>query len=132
MERSPQLVTIIGVPGIGKSRLVAEPFAIADADPEIIYWRRRRSLPYGEGVTFWAVAEMVKAQAGIFETDSAEEAAAKLRATVADLSDEEERESLERCLRPLVGLARRIRRTRAPLGLARFTARLAAVLPASA
>jgi class 3 adenylate cyclase len=105
-ERSPQLVTIVGVPGIGKSRIVAELFAIVDADPELIHWRHGRSLPYGEGVTFWAIAEMVKAQAGILHNDGADDAAAKLRATVAELVPESERESLERDLRPLVGLAR--------------------------
>jgi class 3 adenylate cyclase/tetratricopeptide (TPR) repeat protein len=105
-ERSPQLVTIIGVPGIGKSRLVAELYAIADADSEIMFWRHGRSLPYGDGVTFWAVGEMVKAQAGILETDPAEEAAEKLRSTIAELVDESERETLEANLRPLVGLAR--------------------------
>jgi class 3 adenylate cyclase len=81
-EHTPQLVTVVGVPGIGKSRVVSELFAVVDADPEIIFWRHGRSLPYGDGVTFWAVAEMVKAQAGILETDSAEEAGAKLRSTL--------------------------------------------------
>ena len=60
-----QLVTLVGVPGIGKSRLVWELAEQVDADPElIVFWRQGRSLPYGEGVAFWAVAEMVKAQAG--------------------------------------------------------------------
>jgi tetratricopeptide (TPR) repeat protein len=71
-----------------------------------MFWRHGRSLPYGDGVTFWAVAEMVKAQAGILESDPAEEAAEKLRSTIADLVDESERESLEANLRPLVGLGR--------------------------
>ena len=104
-EHSPQLVTVVGVPGIGKSRVVSELFAVVDADPDIIFWRHGRSLPYGDGVTFWAVAEMVKAQAGILETDSAEEAGAKLRSTLRDLVDETERDRLEANLRPLVGLA---------------------------
>jgi class 3 adenylate cyclase len=104
-EHSPQLVTLVGVPGIGKSRVVTEVFAVVEADPEIIFWRHGRSLPYGDGVTFWAVAEMVKAQAGILETDSAEEAGAKLRSTLEDLVDESERDRLEAYLRPLVGLA---------------------------
>ena len=69
-ERAPQLVTVVGVPGIGKSRLVYELSRAVDADPEIIYWRQGRSLPYGDGVTYWALAEMAKAQAGIFETDT--------------------------------------------------------------
>jgi class 3 adenylate cyclase/tetratricopeptide (TPR) repeat protein len=104
-EHSPQLVTLVGVPGIGKSRVVTELFAVVDADPEIIFWRHGRSLPYGEGVTFWAVAEMVKAQAGILETDTAEEAGAKLRSTLDELVDESERDRLEVNLRPLIGLA---------------------------
>src|SRR5437764_144596 len=78
-ESSAQLVTIVGVPGIGKSRLVYELLHLADAEPEIIFWRHGRSFPYGDGVTFSALAEMVKAQLGILETDSAEDAAAKLR-----------------------------------------------------
>src|SRR5207253_2277058 len=53
-ERSPQLVTLVGVPGIGKSRLVYELSQAVDADPDLIYWRQGRSLPYGEGVTYWA------------------------------------------------------------------------------
>ena len=47
-EESAQLVTLVGVPGIGKSRLVAELYQIAEADPELIAWRQGRSLPYGE------------------------------------------------------------------------------------
>ena len=62
----------MGVPGIGKSRLVGELIASIDRgeqDSQLIFWRQGRSLPYGEGVSFWALAEMVKAQAGILETD---------------------------------------------------------------
>ena len=78
-ERSPQLVTLVGVPGIGKSRLVYELFELVDAEPELISWRQGRSLPYGEGVSFWALGEMVKAQAGILESDAPDEAERKLR-----------------------------------------------------
>jgi class 3 adenylate cyclase len=104
-EREPQLVTLVGVPGIGKSRLAYELSQIVDRDPELITWRQGRSLPYGEGVTFWALGEIVKAQAGILESDGADEAGAKLAATVHDLVDDGESEWLERHLRPLVGLA---------------------------
>jgi hypothetical protein len=48
---------------------VWELYRRVDAEPELITWRQGRSLPYGEGVTFWALGEMVKAQAGILETD---------------------------------------------------------------
>jgi hypothetical protein len=71
-EREPQLVTLVGVPGIGKSRLVTELLTQVDALPDLITWRQGRCLPYGEGVSFWALGEMAKAQAGILETDSAE------------------------------------------------------------
>ncbi|MFY9579340.1 MAG: AAA family ATPase, partial [Gaiellaceae bacterium] len=103
-ESSTQLVTIVGVPGIGKSRIVYELWQLADADPEIIFWRHGRSLPYGDGVTFAALAEMVKAQLGILETDSADNATAKLRGSIADLIPEAERGWIEAKLRPLVGL----------------------------
>jgi predicted ATPase len=105
-EREPQLVTLVGVPGIGKSRLVSELFQTVEQDPDLIYWRQGRSLPYGEVVSFWALAEMVKAQAGILETDSAEQAAEKLRSSVADtVDDPADANWVERHLRPLVGLA---------------------------
>ena len=104
-EREPQLVTLVGVPGIGKSRLVWELFQRLEQGPELIRWRQGRSLPYGEGVSYWALGEMVKAQAGILETDDAARAEEKLRETVAALvSDPGDVQWLERNLRPLVGL----------------------------
>jgi class 3 adenylate cyclase len=104
-ERSPQLVTLVGVPGIGKSRLVHELSRIADADPDLITWRQGRCLAYGEGVTFWALAEIVKAQAGILEADTPEEAARKLHAAVADaIAEPRDAAWIEARLRPLAGL----------------------------
>jgi class 3 adenylate cyclase/tetratricopeptide (TPR) repeat protein len=105
-EREPQLVTLVGVPGIGKSRLIWELFQTVERDPELIYWRQGRSLPYGDGVTYWALGEMVKAQAGILETDPPELAAEKLDRVVGELiSDPTEAGWLGTHLRPLVGLA---------------------------
>jgi class 3 adenylate cyclase/tetratricopeptide (TPR) repeat protein len=104
-ERAPQLVTIIGVPGIGKSRLVYELNQAVDALPELISWRQGRSLPYGEGVTYWALAEMVKAQAGILESDAAAETGRKLHEAIAGLlPDGAEARWVESQLRALVGL----------------------------
>jgi class 3 adenylate cyclase/tetratricopeptide (TPR) repeat protein len=103
-ERSPQLVTLVGVPGIGKSRLVYELSQVVEADPELIHWRQGRSLPYGEGVTYWALSEMAKAQAGILETDAPAEAERKLSEAVTALQPERADRTLE-SLRPLVGLA---------------------------
>src|SRR5256886_5020709 len=104
-EQSAQLVTLVGVPGIGKSRLVAELFQITDADEDIISWRQGRSLPYGERVSFWALGEIVKAHAAILESDDAATAEEKLEGMVEALAeDEREREWLVRHTRPLVRL----------------------------
>jgi class 3 adenylate cyclase/tetratricopeptide (TPR) repeat protein len=103
-EREPQLVTLVGVPGIGKSRLVYELFITLEARPELVYWRHGRSLPYGEGVTFWALSEIVKSQSGILETDDRDQAESKLRSAVEAVAGAEDPRWLERNLRPLVGL----------------------------
>ena len=76
-ERTPHLLTLVGVPGIGKSRLVYELQRIVDAEPELITWRQGRCLAYGDGVTLWALGEIVKAQVGIVEKDSTAEIAAE-------------------------------------------------------
>jgi class 3 adenylate cyclase/tetratricopeptide (TPR) repeat protein len=101
-QRSTELITLVGVPGIGKSRLVGELFQSIDRGDVLTYWRQGRSLPYGEGVSYWALAEMVKAQAGILETDSDDEAEAKLVRAVDQLIEEDADWVLSH-LRPLVG-----------------------------
>jgi class 3 adenylate cyclase len=103
-QRSPELVTLIGVPGIGKSRLVGELFQSIERGGELTFWRQGRSLPYGEGVSFWALAEMVKAQSGILETDTDEDVEAKLTRAVEQLIDQDSEWVLSH-LRPLVGQA---------------------------
>jgi class 3 adenylate cyclase/tetratricopeptide (TPR) repeat protein len=105
-ETAVQLVTVVGVPGIGKSRLVWELSQAIDRDPEeLVYWRQGRSLAYGEGVSFWALGEMVKAHAGILESDAADAARAKIENVVAEVvGDDEEASWLEKHLSTLVGL----------------------------
>jgi class 3 adenylate cyclase/tetratricopeptide (TPR) repeat protein len=103
-QRSTELVTLIGVPGIGKSRLVGELFQSIERGGELTYWRQGRSLPYDVGVSYWALGEMVKAQAGILETDNDDEVAAKLARAVEHLVDEDADWVLAH-LRPLVGQA---------------------------
>src|SRR3954454_19512985 len=103
-EREPQLVTLVGVPGIGKSRLVGAFLSHLEGEPDLVWWRQGRALPYGDGVSFWAVAEMVKAQAGIAENDPPDVCAEKLRASVEQLVvDEAERDWVTDHLLPLVG-----------------------------
>ena len=104
-EPAAQLVTVIGEPGIGKSRLVAELFDHVEALPELITWRQGRSLSYGDGVASWALGEIVKAQAGILESDPAAVAGEKLRDAVdAVIPDGSDAGWVEGHLRPLVGL----------------------------
>jgi class 3 adenylate cyclase/tetratricopeptide (TPR) repeat protein len=104
-EFSVQLVTVIGEPGVGKSRLVGKLFSHIDEIDELVAWRQGRCLPYGEGITFWALGEIVKAQAGILESDSPDVASAKLEQAVgAVIEDQTDRRwTLER-LGPLLGL----------------------------
>jgi class 3 adenylate cyclase/tetratricopeptide (TPR) repeat protein len=101
-QRSVQLVTVVGEPGVGKSRLVAELGDYVDGKPGITRWRQGRCLPYGEGITFWALGEIVKAEAGILESDSANVAVTKLDAAVSP--DEPERRWIQQRLAPLVGV----------------------------
>ena len=88
-QGSLELVTLVGVPGIGKSRLVGELFQSIEQGGVLTYWRQGRSLPYGEGVSYWALAEMVKAQAGILETDDDADVDGKLERTVKQLVEED-------------------------------------------
>jgi class 3 adenylate cyclase/tetratricopeptide (TPR) repeat protein len=104
-ERAVQLVTMVGVPGIGKSRLVWELFEAVERDPDFITWRQGRSLPYGDGVTYWALGEMIKAQADILDSDTAHEARAKLHVAVFDLlPDPAEAAWVEDHVRALAGV----------------------------
>jgi len=87
-EKSVQLVTVAGEAGVGKSRLVAELRRNLSVSGDDVMWRRGRCISYGEGVTFWALGEIVKSHAGILESDNPEEVAEKLEAAVADVVDD--------------------------------------------
>ena len=103
-ESSVQLVTIAGEPGVGKTRLVSQFATYIDDAPELVSWRLGRCLPYGEAITFWAWGEIIKSHAGILESDSAEQATAKLAAAIASVIDEEsERPWFQARLGALVG-----------------------------
>jgi class 3 adenylate cyclase/tetratricopeptide (TPR) repeat protein len=73
-DQRPYVFTIYGEPGVGKSRLVREFLAGAEG----VTILSGRALPYGEGVTYWPIAEMVKSAAGITDDDPLEIAREKL------------------------------------------------------
>jgi class 3 adenylate cyclase/ATP/maltotriose-dependent transcriptional regulator MalT len=74
-DRRVQLVTLYGEPGLGKTRLVAEFVESLERVTAL----SGRTLPYGEGVTYWPLASMIKASAGITDDDPANNAFEKLR-----------------------------------------------------
>jgi class 3 adenylate cyclase/tetratricopeptide (TPR) repeat protein len=102
-RRSPEIVSIVGAPGIGKSRLVFELFQAADASSRFQIWRQGRCLPYGGG-PLGALAEIVRAHAGIVATDDADVRRDAVHAAVHDLlGDGAEAAWVEGHLRALAG-----------------------------
>jgi predicted ATPase/class 3 adenylate cyclase len=97
----PRSVLVVGAPGLGKSRLVSELFTELHSRPIPVTWQHGRCLPYGDGITHWALGEIVKSQAGILESDSPDVARAKLELV---LPDSEERAWLRERLLPLLGI----------------------------
>jgi class 3 adenylate cyclase/tetratricopeptide (TPR) repeat protein len=78
-RRVPRLVLVSGPAGVGKSRLGWEFEKYADGLAQEMWWHRGRCLSYGEGVAFWALAEIVRQRLGIAEEDPGEVAAGKLQ-----------------------------------------------------
>jgi predicted ATPase/class 3 adenylate cyclase len=102
----PQLVAVFGRAGIGKSRLVRELYKHTERlIDQPVTWRTGRCPPFGENVAFAALADIVKAEAGILDTDLAAVAAQRLTASVTELVGAAEADRLTDALRPLVGLS---------------------------
>jgi class 3 adenylate cyclase len=105
-EQRPQLVTVLGQAGIGKSRLAWELLKYVDGVTEVAYWHHGRSPAYGDGVAYWALGEMVRSRASISEGEDPESSRAKLAATLADfVPDMAERTRISAALQDLLGLA---------------------------
>ncbi|MGH2447881.1 MAG: AAA family ATPase, partial [Chloroflexota bacterium] len=104
-ERRARLISVTGIPGIGKSRLAWEFLKYLDGLAENVYWHQGRSPAYGESVTFWALSEMVRMRAGISEGEDAASSREKLAATVAEFAgDAGERRWIEPRVAHLLGL----------------------------
>jgi len=104
-EKRVRLVSITGVAGIGKSRLSREFLKYIDGIVERVRWHEGRSPAYGEGISFWALGEMIRSRAGLLETDDDETTRTKVAETVAaHVPDENERRRIEAALLALLGV----------------------------
>jgi class 3 adenylate cyclase/tetratricopeptide (TPR) repeat protein len=104
-EERARLVSITGQAGIGKTRLAWEFLKYVDGVVEGVWWHDGRSPAYGEGVTFWALGEMVRYRAGLAETDDQATTRTKVAEMLAThVPDEDERGWIEPALLALLGV----------------------------
>ena len=104
-ERRLRFVSVTGAAGTGKSRLTWEFLKYIDGLVDPIFWHQGRSPAYGEGITFWALGEMVRKRAGLAEDDDPATTRAKIAAAIEEhVPDEAERRWIEPKLLGLLGV----------------------------
>ena len=101
-KRATRMVTVVGDAGVGKSRLIKEFASRAGETARVL---RGRCLPYGDGITFWPLAEVVREAAAITADDSPQDAIAKLAALLeSQSSDSAERQAVVERVAAVIGL----------------------------
>jgi class 3 adenylate cyclase/tetratricopeptide (TPR) repeat protein len=129
-ERRARLVSVIGPAGIGKSRLAWEFLKYIDGLVETVWFHDGRSPAYGDGISFWALGEMVRRRAGLLETDDERTTRTKITETVArHVPDEGERRWIEPALLVLLGVETGIGSGQLFAAWRTFFERLAATAP---
>ena len=99
-RKGPRLVVLSGPPGVGKSRLSWELEKYLDGIVDTVLWHTGRCLSYGDGVAFWALAEIVRHRLGIAEDEQADVAAAKFTQGLVRFVPEPERDYVRRASFP--------------------------------
>jgi class 3 adenylate cyclase/tetratricopeptide (TPR) repeat protein len=101
-DKRARLVTVVGDAGVGKSRLIREFASSAANEAGLV---RGRCLPYGDGITFWPLAEVVRAAASIASDDAPALAIEKIRALLADAARRDERDAVTDRVAAMLGLS---------------------------